>query len=78
MLLPPSLLSIMVAVHTPEGNGSVSISSVLMTRSLGLSQDLSGRYLNVAPVVETLSTHVCCPLLPGTSRILLLTLCNWI
>lgn len=43
MLLPRSLLTIMVAVYTPEGNGFVSISSVLITKSLGLSKDLSGR-----------------------------------
>lgn len=64
VLLPPSLLTTMAAVHTPEGNGCVSISSVLMTKSLGLSQDLSGHYLDAAPVVET-PVHPC--LLPSPS-----------
>lgn len=76
MLLPLRLLTIMVAVYTPESNGFVSISSVLITKSLGLSKDLSGRYLNAAPVVET-SVHPC--LLPSPSwheQVLLLTPCN--
>lgn len=54
----------MVAVYTPEGNGVVSISSVLITKSLGRTKDLSGHYLNAAPVVET-SVHPC--LLPSPS-----------